>query len=220
MMLHDLTWAFAWLAIASAGVAGAVFLSRLGVASTYVRDMLHVGAGVWVLGWPAWSHVALPSAITAAAAIGLALAPRIRLVDRFRASVSGGDEGWAGLVWYTMSFVALTAIGLTGPSFPAAAGLLALTFGDGLGGAVGRNLGRRRYQWPWAKPKTLEGSITVAAGACLGVLAAAALTGATIAPAVVLGLGAIAAIAEGLAPRATDNILVPAAVWAAASLAI
>ncbi len=31
-----------------------LWLSRRGLARTYVRDVLHVGAGVWPLGWGAW----------------------------------------------------------------------------------------------------------------------------------------------------------------------
>ena len=221
--MTDLGWLVVWAAVFTAGVAGCVAVRAAGVATTHVRDMLHVGAGVWVVGWPWWDGVAVPVAIVGAAAVAVALvprvAPRVALVERFQHSVSGGDEGWAGLVWYTLSFVALTAIGLTTEPFPAAAGILALTFGDGVGGAVGRGLGRRRYQWPWAKPKTLEGSAMVAVGASAGVFAAAALFGVGLPVGTALALGAIAAIAEGLAPRATDNILVPVAVWAAASLA-
>jgi phytol kinase len=220
--MSDLGWLAIWSLVLGAGVAACVVVRAAGVATTYVRDMLHVGAGVWVLGWLWWDGVAVPVAIVAAVALAVAavplIAPRLELVARFQRSVSGGDEGWAGLVLYTISFVVLTAIGLSGAKFPAAAGLLALTFGDGLGGAVGRNLGRHRYRWPWAKPKTLEGSATVAAGACLGVLVAAGLFDTSIAPAAVLAIGAIAAVAEGLAPRSSDNLLVPAAVWTAATL--
>jgi len=34
----------------------------------------------------------------------------------------------------------------------------------------------------------------------------------------VVALGALAAVVEAVAPRSTDNLLVPAAVWAGASL--
>jgi dolichol kinase len=220
--MTDLGWLAIWSLVLASGVAACVVVHAAGVATTYVRDMLHVGAGVWVLGWLWWDGVAIPVAIVAMVAIVVAavplLAPRIELVARFRRSVSGGDEGWAGLVFYTISFVILTAVGLSGERFPAAAGLLALTFGDGLGGAVGRQLGHLRYRWPWAKPKTVEGSMTVAAGACLGVVVAAGLFDASIAPTTVLAIGVIAAVAEGLAPRSSDNVLVPAAVWTAATL--
>jgi dolichol kinase len=222
--MTDLGWLMIWTAVLGAGVAGCVVVRAAGLASTFVRDLLHVGAGVWVIGWPWWDGVAIPVAIVVVVAVAIALVPAVaphsRWVARFQRSVSGGDERWAGLVFYTLSFVALTAIGLSGDPFPAAAGLWALTFGDGIGGAVGRNVGRLRYRWPWGKTKTLEGSATVAAGAAVGVLAAGALFGVAVAPTAVLALGVLAGVVEGLAPRSTDNVLVPAAVWAAATLLV
>ncbi len=220
--MSDAGWTVIWLGALVAGVLACVGVRALGVASTYVRDLLHVGAGVWLLGWPAWDGDALPIAIVGTVAVGTALVPlvgrQIGAVARFEHSVSGGDERWSGLVLYTFSYALLTAVGMTGRMFPAAAGLAALSLGDGVGGAVGRRFGRRHYQPPWGKEKSLEGSAAVAAAATVAVLIVAAICGAQVSVNQAVALGLVAAVTEGLAPRGTDNALVPAAVWGAALL--
>lgn len=221
--MSDLAWTGVWLAILVGGIGACVGLRATGLASTYVRDLLHVGAGVWVLGWPWWDHAAPPIAIAAAVAGAIAVVPvaarRVTLIGRIRDSVSGGDERWTGLILYALAFTAFTAVGVVGAPFPAAAGLLALSLGDGLGGAAGRRFGRHRYAAPWGKPKSLEGSAVVAAGAAVGIAGAAAWSGVAIAPAAVIALALAAALTEALAPRSTDNLLVPAVVCTGALFA-
>jgi phytol kinase len=220
--MTDLAWTGLWLAILGGGVGAAMIVRALGLPTIYVRDLLHVGAGVWVLGWTAWNGVLAPVAIVAAAVVGLALVPalasRIRLVARFEHAVSNGDETWRGLVLYGYAFLLLTAIGLVTDPFPAAAGLLALSLGDGIGGAVGRAFGGHTYATPWGKRKSLEGSIAVGLAAAAGVQLAAYLFDADPGAAAIAALGALAAVVEAIAPRSGDNLLVPTAVWAAATL--
>jgi dolichol kinase len=222
--MTDLMWTGIWLGILGLGLGGCVIMRALGMPSTYVRDLLHVGAGTWIIGWRWWSEPVLPVLIVVVAALVVALVPlvavRVPLARRFRDSVSGDDERWDGLVLYTLAFTALTAIGLAGAPFPAAAGLLALSLGDGLGGAAGRRFGRHHYRWPWAKRKSLEGSAVVALGAGVGAVAAAALLDVSITPATVVALALVAALAEAMAPRSTDNALVPASVWVTATLLV
>lgn len=221
--MSDLGWLVAWCAALAAGLAGCLVLRAAGLASTYVRDLLHVGAGIWVFGWPWWDRAAPAIALVAAVALAVALvpvlAPRVALARRFRDSVAGGDELWDGLVIYTLAFTALTAVALAGARFAAGAGLLALTLGDGLGGAAGRRFGRHRFAVPWGKRKSLEGSAVVALGAGAGIALAAAYFGASPAPAAVIALALAAALAEALSPRSTDNAIVPAVVAAGALLA-
>ena len=220
--MSDLGATALWLVVLGGGLAACVALRALGVAATYVRDLLHVGTGVWVLGWPGWHTAAPPIAITALAAIAVALVPliahRSRLAARVHDAVTGGDERWTGLVHYTLAYALLTAIGLLAAPFPAAAGLLALSLGDGLGGAVGRALGCRFYR-TWGKRKSLEGSAAVAGFASVGIAIAGAVFAVPLGPNPIVALGLLAALVEALAPRGTDNLLVPAAVAAAAALA-
>src|SRR5258707_14528854 len=98
------------------GLAGCVQLRRWGVPTTHVRDLLHVGAGVWVLGWPFWHHWIAPVAVTGGAALFIAMGPslarRIPAVASFRDSGSDADARWVGLVLYTGSLSLFIAAGM------------------------------------------------------------------------------------------------------------
>jgi dolichol kinase len=207
-----------WVSILLGGLAVAGALARLGLAPTHVRDVLHVGAGVWPLGWPAWHSPRPPLAIAGAALAGMALLPllaqRLQFLAAVQRAVSGEDERWSGLVLYAGSAAVLTGLGLLFQPFPAAAAFFALALGDGVGGAVGLGFGRLRFQLPGGKRKSLEGSLTVALFSSLGVLLAAYWFAVPVGLGVAALAGLVAALAESVAPRATDNVLLPAAVWA------
>jgi len=218
----------AWLVAASAaavgaGLVGCVALMRLGVATTYVRDLLHVGAGVvWVMTWPWWTSWVVPVTLVAVVAAGTAMVPllarRFRWAASLRSSVAGGDETWGGLTAYTFACFLFTAAGFLAQPVPAAAAIAALALGDGVGGAIGRRFGRLRYRFPWGKHKSLEGSLAVALASTLGVAAVGWWLGAPLPLPVAAAAGVVAALAEAAAPRAGDNLLVPAAVWAVVAI--
>ena len=44
--MKDLVLSFCWISLLAIALYGCVSLSRAGVKTTYVRDLLHVGAGV------------------------------------------------------------------------------------------------------------------------------------------------------------------------------
>ena len=141
--MNDPLWAAVWGAALAAGLGGVVLLRRMGVPRTYARDVLHVGAGVWVLGWPAWTSWPVPVAIAWAGFAVLALLKGVSFLRPVVESVSGDDERWTGVVAYAGSFAALTTLALArGHLLPAACAALALSLGDGLGGLVGRRFGR------------------------------------------------------------------------------
>lgn len=220
--MTDLTLAGLWLGVLGAGIAGCVIAHGLGLASTYVRDVLHIGAAVWILGWPLWHGGTIPLVIVATVALGTAVLPFVahhnRIAAKIVRSVTNGDEHWAGLVHYTAMYATFTALAIVGDPFPAAAALLALSLGDGIGGAVGRNFGRHRYQLPGAKQKSLEGSVTVALAATTGAAIAAHLFGREVSVLALLALGSVASVTEAIAPRSTDNLLIPITVWITATL--
>lgn len=211
--------AIAWLGVLVAGVAACIGLRRAGVPMTYVRDVLHVGAGVWPLGWGSWREGAAPSAIAASGALALVAVPvlaRWSSVARgVRDAVSGEDERFGGVALYAVSAAVLTAVAMAWrAAAPAAAGaLLALALGDGIGGAVGRRFGRRPLRVPFGKTKSWEGAAAVTAFSAAGAWIALGWYGAPAGPLLVAGAGVVAGLAEALAPRATDNLLVPAAVF-------
>jgi dolichol kinase len=216
--VHDGLLVLLWSAVFAGGLGVCLWLARRGLPRTYVRDLLHVGAGVWPLGWGAWRSPWPPVVV---ATVGLIVLRAVPLVERrleaarsLERAVSGEGEAWSGLVLYGFSAAAFTALGLLGRSpFAAAAALLALALGDGIGGLVGRLRGKHRYQVPWAKTKSVEGTLVVAVFAALGVAIAGLWFGVPISGARVVAAGVAAAVAEAVAPRATDNLLVPLAVW-------
>ncbi len=212
--MSDPLLALLWLGALGAGVGACVLLHRCGLPSTYARDLLHIGAGSWVLGWPAWERPAWPLAITAAVAVAVLLAPRLPVARPLVGTFTDGDERWGGLVLYTVAYALGTAAAFLHTPAPAALALLSLSLGDGLGGLVGRRFGRLRYRVPGGKTKTLEGSVTVALGAGLAAAIVTSWYQTLPGPDGIPEACAVAAIAEALAPRGTDNLLVPLAVWA------
>ena len=223
MCVNDALLLAASGAAVAVGLASCVALVRLGMATTHVRDLLHVGAGVvWVMTWRWWSSPVVPVALVAVVAAGTALVPalarRSRAAASLMRSVASGDELWSGLTAYTFAVLVFTACGFFVEPVSAAAAIAALALGDGIGGAAGRRFGRVRYAVPWGKPKSLEGSLAVAVGAAAGAAAAAWWLGAPMAAWLAVAAGVVAALAEAAAPRAGDNLLVPAAVWMLLSL--
>lgn len=219
--MTDLLQVAAWFGVFAVGITGCVVVRALGLAATYVRDLLHVGAAVWIIGWPYWHGPAIPITLVAGVAILTAVLPILARSGGIAAlivkSVTNGDETWTGLVHYTAMYAVFTALGLLVAPFPAAAALLALSLGDGIGGAVGRKFGRHHFQIRGAKRKSLEGSAAVMLAATAGAALAAYGLGGPLDPLSVVVLGIIASFAEAVAPRSTDNVLIPVAVWTAAT---
>jgi dolichol kinase len=220
--LPDAAWLVIWLGILLGLLVGCILLHKLGVPRTFVRDILHIGTGVWVFGWPYWHNPAIPIALVGLICLVIQfvplISPRLGPAAQLQGSISGGDEKWTGIAYYTISFLGMTILGLLNRPAPAAGAILALCLGDGIGGAVGLHLGRIKYRVPGAKTKSLEGSIAVAIAAGVGIALAGAWMGATPPLATIVVAGVVAAVVEALSPRATDNLAIPPAVWAVLSL--
>jgi len=213
----DLALIGAWLALVALAGAFCIAARRAGVALTYLRDLVHVGAFVWPLGWPLWSGPLAPIGLSIAGAAATfavpSLASRAAVLGRFRDSISDAAEKWSGVRLYGVSFALGTIAAFAFAPLPAAAALLSLALGDGLGGLVGRRFGRHSFAVPWAKRKTFEGSAAVAVFSALAVALAAVRFGARPAALPIAAGAAAAALAEAFAPEGTDNAFVPAAVW-------
>jgi dolichol kinase len=224
--VHDIWLLLLWGGILGGGALFCVLTSSRGLKTTYVRDLLHVGTGLWTLGLPYWNHACIPIIVVSLALAGIltvpVLARRVKVVDRFYRSVSDENETWMGIVLFVVSYVAFTALGLLidGALFPAACAMGALSIGDGLGGFIGGKLGKAGYKIPWAKRKTYLGSLAVALGSLTAILIIAAWfnldMSVPFSPAN-LGWFALAALAaslvEAVSPRSSDNLLVPAVVF-------
>ncbi|MBK7585909.1 MAG: hypothetical protein IPI67_37700 [Myxococcales bacterium] len=220
--MNDLIAALIAVGVLAMGLGGCVLVHHLGLATTYVRDLLHVGTGVWVFAWPWFDGRVAPLAIVALAALLTVSVPlvagRSGWAQRVHDTFAGGDEHWRGLSLYTLAYAVFTLLGFVRAPFPAAAGLLALSLGDGVGGLVGRRFGKRRFRAPGGKQKSFEGSLVVLVASTLGVLLAGWYFGAKVELSKAAGLGLGAALAEALSPRGSDNLIVPTVVWALAEV--
>ena len=215
--MSDLALLAAWLGLLAIAAAFCIAARRAGIPSTYLRDLIHVGAGLWVLGWPLWRSQLAPIGLGLAGAAATfavpQLAARAAVFGRFHDSISDATERWGGVRLYALSFAAGTALGFAVAPVPAAAALLSLALGDGLGGLIGRRFGRHWFAAPGAKRKTLEGTAAVAFFSAVAVALALLRFGAPLTVLPIAAAAAAAALAEALAPEGTDNLLVPASVW-------
>src|SRR5260370_8982341 len=161
-----------WVALLAIALLGCIGLRAMGFATTYIRDLLHVGAGAWVFGWPFGHSGTAQIAIPLAASLGLLvvqpLSTRFRLLAGFQRSVSDEDERFGGLTFYALSFAAMTWLAFHFHPFPAAAALLALALGDGIGGGIRRAVGRHLFPAPGRKSESFEGPAVVPFSAPLG----------------------------------------------------
>ena len=215
--MSDWTLLGTWVALVALAGAFCIAARRAGVGLTYLRDLVHVGAGAWPLGWPLWTGPLLPIGLSLAGAAATfavpSLASRAPVFGRFRDSISDATERWNGVRLYGVSFAIGTIAGFALSPLPAAAALLCLALGDGLGGLIGRRYGRHSFMAPGAKPKSLEGTAGVAVFSALAVILAMLRFGTPLSPLPVAAAAVAAALAEAFAPEGTDNLFVPVSVW-------
>ncbi len=216
--MHDGLRVLLWSAVFAGGLGVCLWLSRRGLARTYVRDLLHVGAGVWPLGWWAWQSPWPPIVVATTGFVLLIAVPllarRFAAAGKLERAVSGEGEAWTGLVLYAFSAAVFTAVGLLGHApFPprrrcsrwrSATG--SAVSSGGCGDATGsaspgrrRRASRARRWWPpsrrsgrrWPDFSTVCRSRRAGSSERASRLR----------------------WRKRVAPRATDNVLVPLAVW-------
>lgn len=196
----------------------------------FTRKLVHIGAGMWIFGVLAlfdnWYIGVIPFAT-------FILLNGISYRYRLFRSVDGADSS-PGTVYFALSVTLLfLAFWRTESTFDraplAAAGVMAMTWGDALAAVVGKRWGRHRYQVGEGS-RSFEGSLTMFIASTLAIaLTLLLLPGSPLSPsAVALSAGAAllaallaaatATIAEGLSPAGTDNLSVP--LLAAAALAL
>lgn len=135
-----------------------LYAARRGGASETSRKLIHILVGNWVFITPMftslWALMVVPSCFVV-----------INLISRkhklFPAMEREGD-GY-GTVYYAVSMLVLPAAAflLDWPTL-SFVGLLIMAYGDGLAAIVGKRCGRR-HPFPFAREKSLEGSLTLAA---------------------------------------------------------
>ncbi|HVO77370.1 MAG TPA: SEC59/DGK1/VTE5 family protein [Methanomassiliicoccales archaeon] len=209
-------YAYVALVIVLASKLG--FVKRVGAQ----RKFVHIMVGNIVLIWWVFESNLVMAFLAAAPFVPLLLLASSRSpIKRVRESFIGkttGESHNLGLVYYAISWT-LLAFFLFDDLLVASIAIVSMSYGDGIGGLVGKAFGKRRL----VGKKTLEGTLTVlvattvaslAVIAFYGALTAAGLyPGSVIALPVALGLSAVVgvfvAVVELLTPGQYDNLTIP-----------
>lgn len=192
-----------------------------GYPQDFTRKIVHVGAGMWVFGVLALFDTWYIGIIPFASFIGINY---ILWRSKFLEAMDAPDSS-PGTVYFALSITLLfLAFWRTdSPSdrgFIAAAGTMAMTWGDASAAIIGKRFGKRRYK-AGKGTRSYEGSaamfvaafvamlltILLVPGSPLGPLTPPVGTGVAIASA--LAAAALATLAEALSPAGTDNLSVP-----------
>jgi len=192
-----------------------------GYPQDFTRKFVHIGAGMWVFGVLAlfenWTIGVIPFATFIVLNF---IFYRFRLLE----SVDAPDST-PGTVYFALSITLLFLMFWRTNSpddrgYVAAAGTMAMTWGDALAAIVGKRWGRHHYQIGRGR-RSFEGSTAMLAASFVAMLLTLLLTpGSALSPqSVPIGFNAAliasliaalaATIAEGVSPHGTDNLSVP-----------
>lgn len=207
-------------AFALLGIAEGIRRWR-GYPQDFTRKIVHVGAGMWVFGvlglFETWYIGIIPFATFIVLNY---IFWRMKIFEAMDAPDSS-----PGTVYFALSITLLfLAFWRTGSpddrGYIAAAGTMAMTWGDSMAAIVGKRWGRRRYQMGGGK-RTWEGSIAMfVAGGLAMFLTLLLVPGSSLAPLTAplgvttslitaLAAAAVTTGAEAVSPSGTDNISVP-----------
>ena len=217
-----------WIAlgISYAYASGLLVLAEVirrwrGYPQDFTRKIVHVGAGMWVFGvlalFDTWYIGVIPFA-------SFIVINYFLWRYKFLEAMDAPDRS-PGTVYFALSitilFLLLWRKGLPGDrGYIAAAGTMAMTWGDSMAAVLGKRFGRRRYT-VMGGTRTLEGSAAMLAASFVAMFLTLALVpGSPLAPtAAPLSAGtafvaalvgaAVAAGAEAVSPAGTDNVSVP-----------
>jgi len=130
-------------------------------------------------------------------------------------SIEREEDNTPGTVWYAVSLFVLSAAGWAlGVPWVAAAGILAMGYGDGFAALVGTRYGKRHFPAPYSR-KTMEGSLTVFVFSALSVGVLCLIFAPDIALAAAFVGGAVAMASELYFSRGLDNLTLPLSVSSA-----
>lgn len=209
--MPDHLWALVSIILLISGIGACVLIGKY-YGRDLARDALHIGVGVWPLIVPRFKSNVWPDAITGFALLGVILIPllssKITIIHKIKSSISGGSETWTGIAVYVTVFTFFTWLY---PYFgiKVLAGMIALAAGDGIGGFVGRNLGRHHYKLPWTKPRSIEGSLGVFVFAFVGIYVVTLVLSSDLSITRMIIASAAAAITEAISPKSLDNLFIP-----------
>lgn len=214
-------------AIIAASLIIALVLDRRG-SKTDVRKVVHMGVGFFVFVWWMFSEnwiMLVFFAIPFGAILFVAMFKGNAVSDSKLGDLSNNKGHRTGLFLYVLTIGILIAF-FWDHWTAATIGVVAMTFGDGMGSAIGRRFGRHRY----LNGKSAEGSLGVFAATAVmatvivtfyGWLTASGFypTGDSVATVplwvVCITAGVLASVLEALCPGQYDNIVTPLVVASA-----
>lgn len=205
---------------------GLLFLAELvrrwrGYPQDFTRKIVHVGAGMWVFGVLAlfehWYIGIIPFASFIVINFFLWRYKVLEAMD--------SADSTPGTVYFALSITILFALFWRTASpqdlgFVAAAGTMAMTWGDSSASVLGRRFGRHHYV-VWGGRRSWEGSAAMFVASFVAIFLTIMLVPGSalgpLTPPVSLGVAFVAALlaaivaagAEGVAPHGTDNLTVP-----------
>ena len=187
----------------------------------FTRKLVHIGAGMWVFGVLALFETWYIGLIPFATFIGINY---LLYRYRFLSAIDAPDSS-PGTVYFAFSITVLFAIfwrtdGSVDRAAIAAAGAMAMTWGDAMASIIGQRFGRHQYTL-FGSTRSWEGSAALVVAAWLAIfLTLVFVPGSPLSPNGLpysLGLAALAALlaalgsaaVESISPSGTDNLSVP-----------
>ena len=183
-------------------------LRRRGVSVALTRKSVHVAVGMWIFPtlwlFDSWWWALLPPVV-------FAVLNALSLRFRFFGAIEVAERS-LGTVLFPLSFAGLLALFWpAGRPEVAAAGVMAMTWGDAMASLIGQAYGQRSYT-RWGQRKTWLGSLACFSWTLLAITITLRASGKVDPLAALLSAaaaGLAATVAEALAPKGTDNLLVP-----------
>lgn len=179
----------------------------------WLRTLLHLSGGFWPLAWPfipLGAAIVVPILATLLLAVFLAAHRALPGLRSLYDALCSGDEGATGPLLYGVSVVLVTSF--FWDFKPVGAGAMAaLAWGDSAADSFGKRYGRRFYQLPWAKKKSMEGSAAMFCASVAGILLFSSFFGISVREALLPAVTAsfLGTVAEVTSPHSTDNLTVP-----------
>ncbi len=183
----------------------------------FTRKLIHIGAGMWIWGilllFDHWYLAIIPSAT-------FILLNALFLRFHIFSAMDPKEGATRGTVYFAFSFTLLLVMFHTGwdSGFPrgiayiAAAGIMAMTWGDAFSAIIGKRYGKHTYSIVGHTKRTIEGSLAGFVFTFVAVAITLLILSPLSFPLVLVGalLAAIVGtLLEAVSPGGTDNLTVP-----------
>lgn len=178
-----------------------------GYSVDFTRKVIHIGVGTWVFGTVAlferWYLAIIPP-------LTFIVINYISYRQQVFKAMETGEKGQLGTVYLPISFAVLLWLFWSRPHI-AAAGIMAMTWGDAFGSIIGLRWGRRKYE-VFDRTRSLEGSAAMFAFSFASILITLVAMTALGWPATflyALTAAVFATVVEAFSPWGIDNLTVP-----------